>query len=293
MDIKIDKERITKIRKSKKLTQADMASRLNMSLRTYSDYENTSVKGSLSHLEVFRLSRTLNVVVSDLWNFIPHSVILFYFSTSDHSKWAKLLADGKFESLEVSGLPDTKRLREPLLKLVEVHEASKEDKKNEKLSSSIQRSFDCDDWVQELVAPKDETDVPTKIMAMRVPALEVNNFPSPHPDERSNEIIDDYYYNWSVKWHAKIDFTGIDPETKPIPLEYRSGPDSNVFFSEFDGWDIEYASNENEEDQVKAEIEKTEGHIKAALAARPDIRFQDEINIKISDNQEKEKDDEM
>ena len=220
-----------------------------------------------------------------------YSVILFYSPTRNYSKWAKLLAAGKFENLEVSGRPNEKRLRQPLLKLVEVYEASKETKESEKLSSSIQRSFDCDDWLQELVAPKGETDFPPQIMIMKAPTLEVIREEYPHPDDASDEILENYLYTWSFKWYAKIDFTKTIPQTQPIRLEYRNGPDSNVFFSEFDGFDIEWMDDKHVE-AANADIERTDNQIKAALEARPNHRFQDESDVEDNGNSNRQ-DDEM
>ena len=95
--------------------------------------------------------------------------------------------------------------------------------KDKKLSSSIQRSFDCDDWVHELVAKKDITDVPPKLMIMRVPSLWVTEDRALHPD--TDEEVSWHNYNWSVNWRAKIDFTGSDPETNPISYAYIKGND--------------------------------------------------------------------
>lgn len=270
MDIKLDRERLIKIRKSNKLTQAEVAMRLGISLRTYSDYENTSSKALLSHLEISKLAQVLQVVVSSLWDSIPLRATLFYAPTSNYSAWAKFLADGIFDDLKVWGIPNEKRLREPLLKLVEVYEAGdKATLEDKKLSSSIQRSFDCDDWVHELVAKKDITDVPPKLMIMRVPSLRVTEDLALHPD--TDEAVSWNDYNWRVDWRAKIDFTGSDPETNPISNAYILGK-AHVF----DYW-------EEEEEVVDL-------YVTQALKARPDIRFQDEIDVKKGNDPEKEND---
>jgi hypothetical protein len=216
-------------------------------------------------------------------------VVLFYSPTRNFSKWAKLLADGKFEDLEVSGLPSEKRLREPLLRLIEVYEDSKKNKESEKLSSSIQRSFDCDDWVHELATQKGETDVPPQIMIMKAPILDTHMQEYPHPDEDSNELIEDYSYRWSFKWYAKIDFTNTNPATQPISKDYRNGPDSDVFFSEFDGGYFEYM-NDVEIKAANADITKAANHTIDALKARPKIGFQDEYDIENSDDLGKQDD---
>ena len=288
MNIKIDRSRLIKIRKIRKLTQADMASMLGISLRTYSDYENLSSEALLSHMETHKLSRVLGVAVSDLWAFIPHSVTLFYGAVCNYSQWAKLLAAGMFEDLAISGLPNDKRLREPLLKLVGVYEARKKEGKEggqtEKLSSSIQRSFDCEDWLQELVggenffetveAQNSASDLSPDILVMKVPKLHVCYDEYPHPDETSNEAIGQYSYFWDIKWHAKIDFTNAAPLTNPRRLEYLSGA-ADALFCNQDFVSPEDLTEHEEKDFWKA-TKETETRIKAALESRS-VKFDNEI----------------
>jgi transcriptional regulator with XRE-family HTH domain len=274
MDIELDRARLIKIRKSKKLTQAQVASKLGVSLRTYSDYENLSSGVLLSDREIFTLSRALNVVVSDLWAEVPRRVTVFYSQTTNHSVWAKFLADSKFIDLEVSGLPSRKALREPLMKLIEAFEAGDQKGSDKKLSSKIKRSFDCDDWVNDLIEKKNPTDVPPKLLVTRVPTLivEKDGYLNPY----NSEMVESYLYFWGSQWRAKIDFTDTDAETNPASIEYGFG-DFHILFPSVEDYGDDGA------DERRAE------EIAAALDTRPDIEFQDELDSENNQNLEKEK----
>ena len=241
MDIKLDKDRLIRLRKSRKLTQAEVVAKLGISLRRYSDYENVSTETNLSNLEISKLASALSVVVSELWGELPlYSATCFYHQTVGYDAWANAVAIGMFDKLKVDGIPSQKEHRQPLLNLLKMHESHFEENQPDKAESArLQRTFDCEDWVKQLVGYNlDESAqfTPPKLLIIRVPKLKIEKHN--YHNEMTGAEYDSFGYEWEWDIRAKIDFLGNDPEAHPVSIVYVTGDHSSLFYFDEDGPDV-------------------------------------------------------
>lgn len=261
MSITLDKARLVKIRKAKKMTQAELAAELKVSLRTYSAYESSGEETLLSSLEIARLANALRCPAHFLWGSLPHSAILYWQHTENYSLVAQFIAEQRFGNLKVDGVPSDADLREPLLKLIDVFEKEYEDGSKPKLSEKIRTRFACEDAVDQL--RNTANDIPAKFYIVKVPCLRVT------PDYYYNDETDTehtwFNYIWTTQIDALISFdNSFDPETRPLNYSnYRSGA-TGIFF-DYD----EYG------DEVITES------VQEALNARPAIELEETENIEL------------
>ena len=257
MIITLDKERLVKIRKSKKMTQADLAAKLGVSLRSYSMYENLNEETSLSSLEFSRLARALKYPAHFFWGSLPASAVLYWQQTDKYVNFSKWIAEQGFGNLKVNGLPGDPKLRDPLLKLVDAFEEVYDIKEKRKLSEKIRKRFACEDAVDEL--RNAVSDIPPRFYVIKIPRLRV--YEDYYYDEETDKEHTWFVYDWTTRVDGLISFdTDFDPETMPLDYNYMIGQ-HDIF------WD-----DEKYEDMVITE------HCKQALDARPTIVFEDNEN---------------
>ncbi|MDB2603571.1 helix-turn-helix domain-containing protein [Planktomarina temperata] len=277
MEILLDKKRVIGHRKAKKMTQIQVAAKLGMSTRTYSDYENLATETKLSSLEMHKLANALGVSVYAIWGEIPEDgrATCYYKPTRRYSNFAKFIAQGQFAQLSVNGLPSEKSHRDPLLELIEVHEReiSPEADADPKLSTFLRERFKCEDIIEQL-ADEIATDNPAKFMVMVKPILKVEQVD--FDDDRGKL----FGFNWSLQILGKIDFDDTDPEKVPHYYTFVRGRDSHILCPDF--WtdvDPNRAQYEQEALEARGEIDMPEEMLKDAVA--------------VDQNLDKEKDDEM
>lgn len=277
MEILLDKKRVIGHRKAKKMTQIQVAAKLGMSTRTYSDYENLATETKFSSLEMHNLAKALGISVFGIWGEIPKNgyATCYYKPTQKYSNFAKFIARGHFAHLSVNGLPSEKSHRDPLLELIDIHEreTSPEADADPNLSTVLRERFKCEDIIEKL-ADETATDTPAKFMVMSKPYLKVNPVDF---DEERGQI---FGFSWSHRIQGLIDFDETDPEKEPDSYKFVSGMNSNILIS--DPWDAD--------DPNRAQYEQ------AALAARMEIDMPVEMlkdAVEVDQNLDKEKDDEM
>jgi len=257
MIITLDKERLVKIRKSKKMTQADLAAKLGVSLRSYSMYENLNEETSLSSLEFSRLARALKSPAHFFWGRLPSSAVLYWQQTRNYANFSKWIAEKFFGNLQIKGLPGDPELRDPLLKLIDAFEEVYDIEKKRKLSEKIRKRFACEDAVDEL--RNAVSDIPPRFYVIKIPRLRV--YEDYYYDEETDKEHTWFVYDWTTRVDGLISFdTDFDPETMPLDYNYMIGQ-HDIF------WD-----DEKYEDMVITE------HRKQALDARPTIVFEDDEN---------------
>ena len=261
MTIILDKERLVKIRKACKKTQADLAADLGMSLRTYSSYENLNEETELSSLELSRLAHALKYPAHFLWGSLPPTAVLYWQQTENHSLVAQFIAEQRFGNLKVDGLPGDHKLRAPLLKLVDTFEEERDKATKRKLSERIRTRFECEDAVDELRHATD--DIPPRFYIVKVPTLRVSE--GYYYDDDTGKDWDWTEYKWTTQVDALISFDPeFDPEMRALNYNnYQSGK-TNVFYD----WD-EYTD------------EQIAKYRKDALDARPSIELEETANVEL------------
>lgn len=277
MEILLDKKRVIGHRKAKKMTQIQVAAKLGMSTRTYSDYENLATETKLSSLEMHKLAKALGVWVYAIWGEIPEDgrATCYYKPTRKYSNFAKFIARGHFDHLSVVGLPSEKSHRDPLLELIDIHEreTSPEADADPNLSTVLRERFKCEDIIEQL-ADETATDNPAKFMVMLKPLLKVQQVD--FDDDRGNLFA----FSWSHFILGQIDFDDTDPEKAPDRYTFVHGKDSHILCPDF--W--------NDVDPNRAQYEQE------ALEARGEIDMPAEMfkdAVAMDQNLDKEKDDEM
>ena len=257
MIITLDKERLVKIRKSQKMTQAELAAKLEISLRSYSMYENLNEETSLSSLEFSRLARALKSPAHFFWGSLPSSAVLYWQQTDKYVNFSKWIAEQFFGNLKVNGLPGDPKLRDPLLKLIDTFEEVYDIDKKRKLSEKIRNRFACEDAVDEL--RNAVNDMPPRFYIVKIPRLRVHQ--DYYHDEETGKDHTWFVYDWTTQVDGLISFdTDFDPETVPLSYSYMTGK-----------WDI-FWDYDDFGDTVMTE------HCKEALDARPTIEFEDNEN---------------
>ena len=220
------------LRKLKKQTQAETATKLGISLRTYSEYENLMTETRLTDYEFFKLADSISVSPASIWDELQPSAVCFWKQTFDFALWAKYIAEGKFAELKINGLPKSKENRTPLLELTKIYEKvreGKQDKDEMSLSEQLENHFKCQDIIEQLtsetydftVGPEPEV---AGLLVMVVPTLKVESFV--YVDEDNDEVKDFYSYKWSAAIRAMIDFEQLEPSTAPVQFNYITGDTS-------------------------------------------------------------------
>lgn len=257
----LDKERLVKIRKACKKTQADLATDLGMSLRTYSAYENMNAEIELSALEFSRLANALKYPAHFLWGSLPPTAVLYWQQTQNHSLVAQFIAEQRFGNLKVDGLPGDHKLRSPLLKLIDTFEEERDNTVKQKLSEQIRTRFECEDAVDELRHATD--DIPPRFYIVKVPTLHVSD--GYYYGDDTSKDYDWIEYKWATQVDALISFDPeFDPETRALNYNsYQSGK-TDIFYD----WDA----------YTDEEIAK---YRKDALDARPSIELEETENVEL------------
>jgi len=216
-------------------------------LRKYTDYENTSLDINLSSLDFCKLTFALRVQPQLLLGQVPDTFTAHWRKVSSLEVFAKHILIGRGE-LEVKGTPFNKKLRAPLIELVEIFEKSKNilDPSKVPLSVSLKDRFKCEDLLEKLTgvgAQGIETLLGNaQLFVMLIPKLRITNEYVYHDGDRTDHKITNY--EWSHEFHYLIDFDG-NSENDPVTHDYIFGDGADDFI-----WGL-FAGSESQQDQEK------------------------------------------
>ena len=251
---KIAPENLVSLRKYRKMTQADMAGELKVSLRKYIDFENPSVDKYLPSLDLINFSAALKIGPHMLLDELPFEFTSHWKKVSYISQFSKVLLKAKGD-LQVSGLPLNKKLRTSLIEVVQMYERCKSEQDEDlPLSESLQQQFRCDDLLEKLIGSEAEgieALATADLYSMPVPMLKMKkSWYYPY----DNDTTEDYYrFEWSFRNDLLIDF---DRSANNRPLTFP------LIYSD-DLLDLHMAKEDDPEEYAKM--------VQQALSARPEI----------------------
>ena len=231
----LDQNNTIGARKSKKMTQAKMAEKLNMSLRRYTSLENTSEEVNLTSLELRDLSLALGVHPYMLLGDVPLQFTSHWKKLHAPSTFSEILFKSKGD-LQVAGLPYNKKLRAALVEVVEIFEEKKlyANIKEPRLSETLKKRFRCDDLIEQLVGVGSkgiETLVTADLYALMVPKLEISTEVIRHNGEWTG--IKRHAYEWSHTTDLLIDFDKTAND-QPVTFDLIHGDDAIDFILSVD-----------------------------------------------------------
>ena len=273
----VDRKRLIAARKRMGLTQADMAKKAKISLRTVSEYENQETR--LQQLAMHKLTNSISADPYDLWGEIPERATVFASVTKDITKVATWFADGWFNSLDVIGMPRDVEHRDPLIKILKISEEADKPFQSGRLSDLMLRRFECLDCLSllsresvESKAVDNELKLPKVQFAIEhVPQLKCVLDRDINSDTGEEEKF--IWYKWSTIVNAYIDFEGTDFDKQGKSYNYVSGYKYHLPAFYDIGFEVDELSIE---EQLAEEVK--------ALNARPEIEFkEEEINLSAED----------
>ena len=257
---RIDKENLIRMRKEQKMTQADVAGKLGMSLRKYVDYEISSEDVFLSSLDFGKLAYALNVNSFMLLGELPTFITCHWKRSGSVSKFAEQILSGRCE-LKVEGLPSDKKLRAPLVEIVEIYEKCKREIQDDTiLSESLKQRFRCEDLLEQLISDKaDDEKMPgdAELFGMRVPGLSVTLDWFYARDDDDPEQVETL--TWNMGTVLLIDFNKSS-EDQPVTYQLIDDPQ----------WALTLDMNKDEAPEAYEKM------VNEALGARPKIPLSDD-----------------